>query len=47
VFNGFARVENQTIIEGTMTFALASERGTRSAPEGADPAGPADPAESP
>jgi len=46
VFKGFARVENQTIIEGTMTFALASARGTRSALEGADsadPAGSADP----
>jgi hypothetical protein len=46
VFKGFARVENETIVEGTMTFALASARGTRSAPEDADPAGPADPADS-
>jgi 3-hydroxyacyl-[acyl-carrier-protein] dehydratase len=46
VFKGLARVENETIVEGTMTFALASARDTRSAPEDADPADPADPPES-
>jgi 3-hydroxyacyl-[acyl-carrier-protein] dehydratase len=39
VFKGFARVDHRILVEGTMTFALASARGARSTLEGADPAG--------
>jgi len=34
VFKGFARVDNETVVEGTMTFALASAGGPRSTLEG-------------
>jgi 3-hydroxyacyl-[acyl-carrier-protein] dehydratase len=36
VFKGFARVDNQIVVEGTMTFALASAAGPGSTLEGAD-----------
>jgi 3-hydroxyacyl-[acyl-carrier-protein] dehydratase len=57
VFKGLARVENETIIEGTMTFALASRsdtgtpvsarlaRATRGARSAPEGADPADPAD--
>jgi 3-hydroxymyristoyl/3-hydroxydecanoyl-(acyl carrier protein) dehydratase len=38
VLKGIARVDGQIVVEGTMTFALASPAGTQSNPEGADPA---------
>ena len=38
VLKGVARVDNKIVVEGTMTFALASARGTRSTLEGADSA---------
>ena len=38
VLKGFARVDNKIVVEGTMTFALASAAGTRSTLEGADSA---------
>jgi 3-hydroxyacyl-[acyl-carrier-protein] dehydratase len=36
VFKGFARVDNEIVVEGTMTFALASAEGAQSTLEGAD-----------
>jgi 3-hydroxyacyl-[acyl-carrier-protein] dehydratase len=36
VFKGFARVDNQIVVEGTMTFALAPAAGPGSTLEGAD-----------
>jgi len=36
VFKGFARVGNEIVVEGTMTFALASAVGPPSTLEGAD-----------
>src|SRR6202790_4520596 len=36
VFKGFARVDNQIVVEGTMTFALASAARPGSALDGAD-----------
>ena len=38
VLKGFAQVDNKIVVEGTMTFALASAAGTRSTLEGADSA---------
>ena len=36
VFKGFARVDNEIVVEGTMTFALASAGGPRSTLESSD-----------
>jgi 3-hydroxyacyl-[acyl-carrier-protein] dehydratase len=36
VFKGYARVDNEIVVEGTMTFALASAAGPRSTLEDAD-----------
>jgi hypothetical protein len=38
VLKGIARVGGRIVVEGTMTFALASPAGTQSSPESVDPA---------